>query len=105
MFGTLKRKLVITAGRKLLNSNENVRLNTGKRILSLVAGAYIFQKGCVHITKSPILAVQEIALGALLVLNGASGMDKMQQVKPKRVSQVRKNQIQGNDPDAIPQFV
>ena len=105
MFRTLKHKLTITAGKKLLNSNTDLQLDTGKRILSILVGAYIFQKGAFNLTKSPILAIQELALGSVLIFNGASGINKVEQIKPKRVSEVRKNQIQGNDPNEVPEFV
>ena len=105
MFRNLKHKIAITAGKKLLNNTEELRLNTGKRIITIIAGAYLFQKGFSHVTTAPVLAIQELALGSLLLYSGASGINKLNQIKPKKVSEMRKNQIQGNDPDAVPQFV
>jgi hypothetical protein len=105
MFSNLKHMLALTAGKKLLNSTDSYELTTGKRVVCILAGAFIFRRGIKNITKKPILSIQEIALGGLLLYNGATGVNKLN--KPtNRLSDVRMNQIQGNDPAApVPEFI
>lgn len=105
MLQTIKHKVTILAGKVLLNIDEARELDAGKRLISLLAGTYILQKGIKTIFKSPVLAVQEILLGGFLLYNGATGMNLLARIKPREISEIRKNQIQGNDPDAIPAFV
>lgn len=105
MFSNLKHMLALTAGKKLLNSSDSYELTTGKRVVCILAGAFILRRGINNITKKPILSIQEIALGGLLLYNGATGVNKLN--KPtRRLADVRMNQIQGNDPaSAIPEFI
>lgn len=105
MFSNLKHMLALTAGKKLLNSTDSYELTTGKRVVCILAGAFIFRKGIKNITKKPILSIQEIALGGLLLYNGATGVNKLN--KPtKSLPSVRMNQIQGNDPSSpVPEFI
>lgn len=106
MFTRIKHIVALTAGKKLLNSTDSYQLGTGKRIISILAGAYIFRRGIKSITKSPIMAVQELALGGLLLYNGASGTNGLNSRPQPRISDIRQNQIQGNDPSApVPEFV
>jgi hypothetical protein len=105
MFSNLKHMLALTAGKKLLNSTDSYELTTGKRVVCILAGAFIFRRGIKNITKKPILSIQEIALGGLLLYNGATGVNKLN--KPtSRLSNVRMTQIQGNNPaSAVPEFI
>jgi len=105
MFSNLKHMLALAAGKKLLNSTESYELTTGKRVVCILAGAFIFKRGIQNITKKPILSIQEIALGGLLLYNGATGVNKLN--KPiRRLPDVRLNQIQGNDPTSpVPEFI
>lgn len=107
MLKILKHKLAIFTGKTLLlNSGDRKELEIGKRIVSVIAGAYIFQRGIRMIHKSPAMSLQELLLGSFLLYNGATGINALVDKKPKEISEVRKNQIQGNDPtDCVPAFV
>jgi uncharacterized membrane protein len=73
MFSKLQTTIALAAGKTVLNSSNEIKLSTGKRMISILAGAYIFRRGLKSLTKSPIMAIQEIALGGLLLYNGATG--------------------------------
>jgi uncharacterized membrane protein len=73
MFSKLQHTVALAAGKSVLNSTDDIKLSTGKRMISILAGAFIFRRGLKNITKSPIVALQEIALGGLLLYNGATG--------------------------------
>jgi uncharacterized membrane protein len=106
MFEKLTHNLTISAAKSLLKLDSTPELSTGRRLISIVAGAYILQRGIRTIGKRPFLGLQEAFLGGLLVYNGASGIKSTRNAKPKKVSDVRKNQIQGNDPNSpVPAFV
>lgn len=106
MFGILKNKLGIIAAKSLLSAYDTEELDAGKRIVSILAGAYIFQRGVRALTKHPFIGIQEALLGGILLYNGAVGINKKIIKKPTDLSDMRKNQIQGNDPDsAVPAFV
>ncbi len=106
MFKKLTHILTISAVKSLLKIDENSQLSTAKRLISIVAGAYVLQRGLRNLTESPLMGVQETVMGGLLIYNGATGMEKSIARKPKRISEMRKNQIQGNDPDCdVPAFV
>ena len=77
MFNKLQHTVALAAGKTILNGTDDVRLSTGKRMISILAGAFIFRRGLKNIAKSPILAVQELALGGLLLYNGATGENKL----------------------------
>jgi hypothetical protein len=106
MFNNLKHMIALTAGKKLLNSGDTYELSTGKRVICILAGAFIFRRGLINITKRPIISIQEIALGGLLLYNGATGINKLSYKPKDRVSGIRLNQIQGNDPSSkVPEFI
>ncbi|MGN7204214.1 hypothetical protein ACTHQF_08070 [Pedobacter sp. SAFR-022] len=77
MFNKLQHTVALAAGKTILNGTDEVRLSTGKRMISILAGAFIFRRGLKNLTKSPIIAVQELALGGLLLYNGATGENKL----------------------------
>ncbi|MDB5019466.1 MAG: hypothetical protein JWQ28_593 [Pedobacter sp.] len=106
MLNNLKHMVALTAGKKLLNSSDSYELSTGKRVICIIAGAFILRKGLVNITKKPIISIQEIALGGLLLYNGATGINKLSSKPASRIANVRLNQIQGNNPNArVPEFI
>ena len=106
MFNKLKHILTISAAKSLLQVNETTKLSAGKRLISVLAGAYMIQRGLNGLNKHPILALQEAVIGGLLLYNGTIGMEKSVKRKPTKIADVRRNQIQGNDPDAeVPAFV
>jgi uncharacterized membrane protein len=105
MLGNLNHKLAILTGKLLLNIEEAKEMEAGKRLISIIAGAYIFQRGIRIITKSPVIAAQEVLLGGFLLYNGATGINLLAYKKPKEAADMRRNQIQGNEPGAEPAFV
>jgi uncharacterized membrane protein len=105
MLGNINHKIAIFTGKLLLNIDDAREMEAGKRLISIIAGAYIFQRGVRIITKSPALAVQEVLLGGFLLYNGATGVNLLAYKKPKNAADMRRNQIQGNEPGAIPAFV
>lgn len=90
----------------LLNDYEAQELHAGKRIISIIAGVYMFQKGVRNITKTPFIAIEEVALGGVLLFTAFSGLNGKIIRKPIDPAEIRKNQIQGNDPNSmVPAFV
>lgn len=89
-----------------LTSYETEELNTGKRIVSVVAGIYMLQRGIRTVGKHTLMGIQEIALAGILLYSAASGLNKKIIKKPTEPGEMRKNQIQGNDPRSdVPAFV
>lgn len=106
MFTKLKDNAAIAIGSSLLQKYDTEELNAGKRLISIVAGIYILQKGIRGIKIRPLVGFEEIALGTILLYTAASGLNKKIIRKPLLPSDIRKNQIQGNDPNsADPAFV
>jgi len=106
MLNKAKHSLTIIAAKKLLDANKNENMGTAKRLLSILAGAYIFQRGIRSLVKHPVLAVQEVILGGFLIYDAVNDIREIYPNKPSELSQVRRNQIQGNDPKTgTPAFV
>lgn len=106
MLTKVKHNLAILAARQLLNKNKSENLSTAKRLVSVIAGAYIFQRGLKAIFKHPVIGIQETILGSFLMYDAVSGIRDTYPKRPKELSEVRKNQIQGNDPSSpTPAFV
>lgn len=106
MFQKLKERVNLTIQNSLLAKYDATDLEAGKRLVSIIAGVYVFQKGIRNIQKHPILAVEEVALAGILFYSAASGLHKKVAKKPIDVADIRKNQIQGNDPNScVPAFV
>ena len=105
MFNSLKDKLTLSFVNSILNSYDARELDSGKRLISTIAGVYMLQKAIKDIPDHPYKAVQKFALSGLLLYTAASGLNKKIIRKPKDLSDVRKNQIQGNDPQSVPAFV
>lgn len=105
MFSIINRTLTLSAAKKLIDNNNQQTLSTAKRIISLISGAYIFQRGIRNIHTHPLISAQEIALGGFLVFDAISGIKNTYPRKPTDPAQIRRNQIQGNDPSTTPAFV
>lgn len=106
MFSKITHNFTISAATKLLEANKKETLSTAKRLLSIVAGAYIFQRGIRSVTKHPVASIQETLLGVFLIYDAINGIKETYPKQPTEVSQIRRNQIQGNDPtSATPAFV
>lgn len=106
MLSKIKHNLTLLAAKKLLDSNKDESLGTVKRIVSVIAGAYIFQRGMRALIKHPLIGIQEAVLGGFLVYDAVKDIKETYPNKPTQPSQVRMNQIQGNDPKSeTPAFV
>lgn len=106
MFGKIKERLVLSVVNSSLAGYEAEELDAGKRLISVLAGVYILQKGIRNIRQHPFTALEEVALGGILLYNAASGLNKKITKKPMEISDIRRNQIQGNDPRSdVPAFV
>jgi len=106
MFSKTTHNLTVSAAKRLLDTNRTATVSTAKRLLSILAGAYIFQRGVRSITKHPITSIQEAFLGVFLIYDAVNGIKETYPKKPTEISQIRRNQIQGNDPaSATPAFV
>lgn len=106
MFSKITHNLTVLAARKMLQTNKAENLGTAKRLVSVIAGAYIFQRGIKALVKHPVLGIQEVLLGGFLIYDAVNDIRETYPNKPTEASQVRKNQIQGNDPNsAAPAFV
>lgn len=113
MLSKIKEKFTISILNSLLDKYDHTlskfetkELEAGKRLISVIVGAYIFQKGIRDIQKHPVLAVEEVAVGGFLLYNAAAGLCKKIVRKPVDIADMRRNQIQGNDPDSfVPAFV
>ena len=105
MFNSLRDKLTLSFVNSIFNSYETGELDSGKRLVSSIAGVYLLQKAIKDIPQHPYKAVQKFALSGLLLYAAASGLNKKFIKKPKELSDMRRNQIQGNDPHSVPAFV
>lgn len=106
MLKKVKERFTLSIINAVLNDYETQELHAGKRIVSIIAGIYIFQKGVRSITKTPFIAIEEVALGGVLLYNAFSGLHGKIVRKPIDPADIRKNQIQGNDPNStVPAFV
>jgi len=106
MLKRAKEKLTFSIINSLLNDYEAQELHVGKRIVSIIAGIYIVQKGIKSIARTPVIAIEEVALGGVLLYNAFSGLQGKIIKKPINAADIRRNQIQGNDPNStVPAFV
>jgi len=106
MLNKITHNLTILAARKILNTNNAENLSTAKRLVSIIAGAYIFQRGVKCFYKHPIIGIQEAFLGGFLMYDAVKSIKDTYPMKPTDPSEVRRNQIQGNDPNSpVPAFV
>ncbi|MCX2477497.1 hypothetical protein OQY15_00255 [Pedobacter sp. MC2016-15] len=96
----------MSAANKLLETNKNETLSTAKRVISIVAGAYIFQRGLRSVKRHPVTSIQEAILGVFLIYDAINGIKETYPTRPTEAAQIRRNQIQGNDPASpTPAFV
>jgi hypothetical protein len=106
MFRHIKDNITTSLVSSLLSKYETEELNSGKRLISVIAGVYMLQKGIRVLGKHTFRGIEEIALGSILLYSAASGLNKRLIKKPSHPSDIRRNQIQGNDPRAdVPAFV
>ena len=90
MFSKATRKLTIVAAKKLLYTDHPETLGTAKRLLSVVAGAYIIQRGLKDIFKHPVLSIQETILGGVLIYNAVKSSEEEEARKYRESLKVHK---------------
>ena len=106
MFHNIKDKIAIKAAKSFLNAYEAKDIQPTKRFLSVVAGIYILQSGIKDLPNHPIYSVQKFILAGALICSAAIDLNKRITRKPRESADIRRNQIQGNDPNsAVPAFV
>lgn len=106
MFQNAKDKFTISIFDSLLANYRTEELSAGKRLVSVIAGIYMLQKGIRTVGRRTVRGIEEITLGSILLYSAASGLHKKIVKKPIEASDMRKNQIQGNDPRSdVPAFV
>lgn len=93
MLNKAKRAITIVAAKKLLYTDEPETLSTAKRVLSVVAGAYIIQHGLKGMFKSPILSIQETFFGGLLIYNAVKSADAAAERRKKKYRQSAAHQM------------
>jgi len=103
MFNKLQHTVALAAGKTVLNSTDDIKLSTGKRMISILAGAFILSRGLKNVTKSPFIALQEIALGGLLLFNGATGENHLNFKANQYVAKGPYKRVAGTDP--MPQLI
>lgn len=59
---------------KVWQENENANVNDIERIISIVAGGYIFYKAASNMVSHPFIALQEAAVAGILLYRGATGV-------------------------------
>jgi len=106
MLSKISHNITISAAKRLLETNKKETLSTAKRLLSIAAGAYILQRGIRSVARHPVTSIQEAILGIFLIYDAVHTIKETYPQQPKEPSQIRRNQIQGNDPSsAVPAFV
>jgi uncharacterized membrane protein len=74
MMGSISTPDLATLKDKVWQDNENANVNTTERILSIAAGTFIFYKALSNIVSHPFIALQEAAVGGVLLYRGATGV-------------------------------
>lgn len=106
MFSKITHNLTVSAAKRLLETNKKETLSTAKRLLSIAAGAYILQRGIRSVTRHPVTSIQETLLGIFLIYDAVHTIKETYPQQPTEAAQIRRNQIQGNDPSSpAPAFV
>ena len=73
MIESVTNKVTDSLKGTLLDPKGNVNVNSGERVVSIAAGAFIFYKALTGAFKHPIFALQEAAVGGYLLYRGATG--------------------------------
>jgi uncharacterized membrane protein len=73
MIESVTNKVTDSLQGTLLEPQGDVNVNTGERVVSIAAGAFIFYKALTGVFKHPIFAIQEAAVGGYLLYRGATG--------------------------------
>lgn len=73
MIESVTNKVTDSLKGTLLEPHGNVNVNTGERVVSIAAGAFVFYKALTGVFKHPFFALQEAAVGGYLLYRGATG--------------------------------
>ena len=73
MIDSLTDKITDSLKGTIAEPKGAVNVNTGERVISIAAGAFIFYKALSGAFKHPIFALQEAAVGGYLLYRGATG--------------------------------
>ncbi|TCD00129.1 hypothetical protein [Pedobacter psychroterrae] len=105
MFQKIKDNIAVNLVTSFLGAYETNEIQPAKRFLSIVASIYIIQSGIKDLSKHPIYSAQKLLLAGALIYSAAIDLNKRIIKKPKETD-IRRNQIQGNDPNSqVPAFV
>lgn len=105
MFQKIKDNIAVNLVTSFLGTYETNEIQPAKRFLAIVASIYIIQSGIKDLPKHPIYSVQKLLLAGALIYSAAIDLNKRIIKKPKETD-IRRNQIQGNDPNSqVPAFV
>ncbi len=106
MFQSIKDKIAIKLAKSFLGSYETHEIQPTKRFLSVIAGVYILQSGIKDLPNRPAYSIQKFLLAGALICSAAIDLNKRITRKPRETADMRRNQIQGNDPSSqVPAFV
>ena len=105
MFQKIKDNIAVNLVTSFLGAYETNEIQPAKRFLAIVASIYIIQSGIKDLPKHPVYSVQKLLLAGALIYSAAIDLNKRIIKKPKETD-IRRNQIQGNDPNSqVPAFV
>jgi len=106
MFQKIKDNIAVNMATSFLGAYETNEIQPAKRFLSIIASVYIIQSGIKDLPKHPVYSVQKFILAGALIYSAAIDLNKRIIKKPTESSDIRRNQIQGNDPSSpVPAFV
>jgi uncharacterized membrane protein len=74
MLESITHKLTDAVKGPLLPQNDNANVDTTERLLSILAGAVMTYKALSQIRKHPLIAIQEVMVGGVLLYRGATGI-------------------------------
>lgn len=74
MIGSISQTSLNALKDKVWQENENANVNTTERLISIATGTFIFYKALSNIGKHPFIALQEMAVGGILLYRGATGI-------------------------------
>jgi uncharacterized membrane protein len=73
MLETVTNRLTDTLNGSLFQKPETINVESSERVLSTIAGAFLFYKGITQLIKHPIIGIQEALVGGVLIYRGATG--------------------------------
>ena len=74
MLESITHKLTDAVKGPLLPQNDNANVDTTERLLSILAGTVMTYKALSQIRKHPLIAIQEVMVGGVLLYRGATGI-------------------------------